>query len=34
MSLAIDKFGGFGMDVHSLKGWRMLEAALMVSGIT
>jgi Putative inner membrane exporter, YdcZ len=34
MSLAIDKFGSFGMEVHPLNGWRMLGAALMVSGIT
>jgi transporter family-2 protein len=34
MSLAIDKFGWFGMEVHPLNGWRMLGAALMVSGIT
>jgi transporter family-2 protein len=34
MSLAIDKFGWFGMEVHPLSGWRMLGAALMVSGIT
>ena len=33
MSLAIDKFGWFGMDVHPLSGWRMLGAALMVGGI-
>jgi bacterial/archaeal transporter family-2 protein len=34
MSLAIDKFGWFGMEVHPLNGWRILGAALMVSGIT
>ena len=34
MSLVIDKFGWFGMDVHPLTGWRMLGAALMVGGIT
>jgi bacterial/archaeal transporter family-2 protein len=34
MSLAIDRFGWFGMDVHPLSGWRMLGAVLMVSGIT
>jgi bacterial/archaeal transporter family-2 protein len=34
MSLAIDKFGWFGMEVHPLNGWRMLGAVLMVSGIT
>ena len=33
MSLAIDKFGWFGMEVHPLNGWRMLGAALMVGGI-
>jgi transporter family-2 protein len=33
MSLAIDRFGWFGMDVHPLNGWRMLGAALMVGGI-
>lgn len=33
MSLVIDKFGWFGMDVHPLTGWRMLGAALMVAGI-
>jgi transporter family-2 protein len=33
MSLVIDKFGWFGMDVHPLNGWRMLGAALMVAGI-
>jgi bacterial/archaeal transporter family-2 protein len=34
MSLAIDKFGWFGMEVHPLNGWRMFGAALMVGGIT
>ncbi len=34
MSLLIDKFGWFGMEVHPLSGWRMLGAALMVGGIT
>jgi bacterial/archaeal transporter family-2 protein len=34
MSLVIDQFGLFGMDVHPLNGWRMLGAALMVGGIT
>jgi transporter family-2 protein len=34
MSLVVDKFGWFGMSVHPLGGWRMLGAALMVSGIT
>lgn len=33
MSLAIDKFGWFGMEVHPLNGWRMLGAALMVGGV-
>ena len=33
MSLAIDKFGWFGMEMHPLNGWRMLGAALMVGGI-
>lgn len=33
MSLVIDKYGWFGMDVHPLSGWRMVGAALMVSGI-
>jgi bacterial/archaeal transporter family-2 protein len=34
MSLIIDKYGWFGMDVHPLGGGRMLGAALMVAGIT
>jgi bacterial/archaeal transporter family-2 protein len=34
MSLVIDRFGWFGMDVHPLNGRRMLGAVLMVSGIT
>jgi bacterial/archaeal transporter family-2 protein len=34
MSLVIDKFGWFGMDIHPLNGWRMLGAALMMGGIT
>jgi len=34
MSLAIDKFGWFGMDVHPLTVWRVLGAGLMVGGIT
>jgi bacterial/archaeal transporter family-2 protein len=34
MSLAIDKFGWFGMEVHPLNGWRIFGAALMVAGIT
>ena len=33
MSLFIDKFGWFGMEVHPLSGWWMLGAALMVGGI-
>jgi transporter family-2 protein len=33
MSLVIDKFGWFGMDVHPLNGWRLLGAAFMVGGI-
>ena len=33
MSLAIDKFGMFGMDAHPLSGWRILGACLMVGGI-
>jgi transporter family-2 protein len=33
MSLAIDHFGWFGMEQHSLNGWRALGAALMVAGI-
>jgi bacterial/archaeal transporter family-2 protein len=33
MSLVVDRFGWFGMDVHPLNGWRMLGAVLMVSGI-
>lgn len=33
MSLAIDKFGWFGMEVHPLNGWRLLGGALMVAGI-
>jgi bacterial/archaeal transporter family-2 protein len=34
MSLLIDKFGWFGIDVRPFAGWRMLGAALMVGGIT
>ena len=34
MSLVIDKFGWFGIEVHALNGWRLLGAALMVGGIT
>jgi bacterial/archaeal transporter family-2 protein len=33
ISLVIDKFGWFGMEVHPLSGGRMLGAALMVGGI-
>jgi transporter family-2 protein len=33
MSLAIDKYGWFGMDVHPLSGGRIAGAALMVAGI-
>src|ERR1700722_13625398 len=33
MSLAIDKFGWFGMEVHPLNGGRILGAILMVDGI-
>ena len=33
MSLAIDKFGMFGMDAHPLSGGRLLGACLMVGGI-
>jgi transporter family-2 protein len=33
MSLAIDRFGWFGMDVHPLNSWRILGAALMVGGV-
>ncbi len=33
MSLLIDKFGLFGMEVHPLNGWRLLGATLMVGGI-
>ncbi len=34
MSLAIDKFGWFGMEAHPLNGWRMIGAVLMVAGIS
>jgi transporter family-2 protein len=34
MSLVIDKFGLFGIEVHPLGGWRILGAILMVGGIT
>ena len=33
MSLIIDAFGLFGMEAHSLNGWRLVGAALMVGGI-
>ena len=33
MSLVIDKFGWFGMEIHALSGWRLLGAAFMVAGI-
>jgi bacterial/archaeal transporter family-2 protein len=33
MSLVIDHYGWFGMNVHPLSGWRALGAALMVAGI-
>jgi transporter family-2 protein len=33
MSLVIDKFGWFGMDVHPLNRWRIAGAALMAGGI-
>lgn len=33
MSLAVDRFGWFGMPVHELTGRRMIGAALMVGGI-
>jgi Putative inner membrane exporter, YdcZ len=32
--LRIDRFGWIGMEVHPFNGWRILDAALMVSGIT
>jgi transporter family-2 protein len=34
MSLAIDRFGWFGLTVHPLNGWRVLGAALLVGGVT
>src|SRR5580704_3667877 len=34
MSLAIDRFGMFGMQVHELSTGRVAGAALMVAGIT
>jgi transporter family-2 protein len=33
MSLAVDQFGMFGMEQHSLNLWRILGGALMVGGI-
>jgi transporter family-2 protein len=33
MSLAIDKYGWFGMEVHPLSGGRIAGAGLMVAGI-
>jgi transporter family-2 protein len=33
MSLVIDQFGLFGMEVHHLSIWRVLGGALMVGGI-
>ena len=33
MSLVIDQFGLFGMDVHPLSLWRIVGGALMVGGI-
>src|ERR1700727_135975 len=33
MSLAIDHYGLFGMQIHPLNGWCALGAALMVGGI-
>src|SRR6202161_2091834 len=33
MSLAVDRFGMFGMEVHELSTGRMAGAALMVAGI-
>lgn len=34
MSLVIDQFRLFGMNVHPLNGWRLCGAVLMVGGIT
>jgi transporter family-2 protein len=34
MSLVIDRYGMFGMEVHDLSGGRIAGAALMVAGIT
>lgn len=33
MSLAIDRFGWFGMEIHELSGGRIAGAMLMVGGI-
>jgi bacterial/archaeal transporter family-2 protein len=33
MSLVIDRYGLFGMEVHALSGGRIAGAALMVAGI-
>jgi transporter family-2 protein len=33
MSLAIDHFGMFGMEVHAINGWRVLGGLLMTAGI-
>ncbi|MDX6459084.1 MAG: bacterial/archaeal transporter family-2 protein [Acidobacteriaceae bacterium] len=34
MSLAIDHFGWFGMDLHPLNTWRSLGGLLLVAGVT
>jgi len=34
MSLLVDQFGLFGMDVHHLNLWRIVGGILMVGGIT
>ena len=33
MSLAVDHFGLFGMEVHAINIWRILGGLLMVAGI-
>lgn len=33
MSLLIDKYGMFGMEIHALTIWRILGGALMVVGV-
>ncbi len=33
MSLAIDRFGWFGMEVHTINAGRLIGAGLMVAGI-